>query len=170
MPGIIGHNVIGANVDVTSFNSRALVRAADLYTAVAGDVVTDVNWYGEATSGHLINMAVYDVIAGTPTNRVGAVIPFGAATYSLGWHAEAASLALVAGTVYTIAVGFTGNYTTRDDIIGIISTSFGGWPNMGATWVPGATSTRTRSQFATVGGGAPPATGIIFPCRAQLIT
>lgn len=171
---IIGNNVIetggGANPNI-SLGHRL---AAQHYTAIAGDEVTTLNWYG-GQFGFLrpasIQVAIYTVTSLIPVTRIHTAHTFVTFSGTLQWHSVTlpTPIPLVAGVTYTICFAVAvQNYNT------VFKPAFGGASQdtsttLPATWSELSLSGRIFSMYADV-VSLPPAAGIIYPCCAQLIT
>lgn len=114
---IIGSSVTGAaNASFnTGFYSRCYVGSSFAYTAVSGDTVTDVNWYGWCdTSTGTIVIGVYDItttgVNNNPANAATSLVL--SATVAVAGSSDAlwtttlgSPFALTAGRVYAVAAG-----------------------------------------------------------------
>jgi len=170
MPGIIGNN----NVEPTGGNfgtdTYALIYAATLYTAVAGDQLTHFFAYGNRGPGPTLEVAAYDFAGGVPVNRIAPSVSIAMGAADGWWSADPpAPIDLTPGTVYCIAfsgVGFPRLFNSAEPS-GI---SRDGAAPLPALWVHVGSIWFKYSVFAQVEAGAPPARRIYYPCRAQLIT
>jgi len=169
MPGIIGKNTIslfpGPSVGQSHVNQAVIWR----YTAVANDVVTDVNVYGVTSVDANAQLAIYLWTGGAVGARVHTPIAVPNNISPAQWISAPANVPLVAGLEYVIAFS-SENLTT---VFRITET----WGDSEMTviyplpdpWQAGALTSFQRSYYATVGTAAPPTTKIFYPCRAQLI-
>ena len=108
MPGIIGVPNIGALSDSTgSGNPYGSIWAGGVafYTAVAGDVVSTIEWYGKKITdpNAYVRLAVYTVVAVLPAVQVHTPVNIypGSATPSW-WSLTGLSISLTAGVTYCI--------------------------------------------------------------------
>jgi hypothetical protein len=167
---IIGKNTIGVIFSARVGSSRAHNGAIYQYTAVPGDVVTMMYAYGTVGAGDPFLVALYDVIAGVPTNQVGGVNTLCSAGPGPRWHSCVVNIPLVNGTLYTIAVA--------TQLGSVISEENTGLANMRGSadhpppdpWTTAGFSDWLDSVYAETGAAPPPVSKIIYPCRAQLIT
>ena len=141
-----------------------------LYTAVLGDIVTKLYIHGNETIAGTWYVSLYDVIAGVPTNQIGGVNIVPSAGAGDRWHSLAVNIPLTAGTIYTIAMANIGGATINEENTGLsVMRGTADWPPPDP-WTTAGFSDWLDSVYAETGAPAPPATSIIFPCRAQLIT
>ena len=143
------------------------------YTANAGDVVDQMFFRGDdnGMGGSTVELAVYDVIAGTITNMVGAsqiIVGIGA----LAWYSTGAlNIPLVAGTVYTFGQAYNGNTRQRVQT-GLANHTHEVRPNnpLQDPWPAGGVLRGwVNCAYANVTNAPPPTTSIFYPCCAQLI-
>lgn len=153
----IGYTSIGGSTDAAGSNwqPEASVGAAERYTGVTGDTVTEVAVYGAGTG--TVTVGIYVFSGGVPATRVGSAVSV-AIGATAGWYTAAASIALTNGVVYCVAIdpyedeSWTYHY---DAAGGTYSLHNAGNPiALPATWTQGSTGTGRASFYATVTSGA----------------
>lgn len=146
-----GYTTIGGTTS-TNTNANADVGATYRYTASSGDIVTDLNIYGDGTGTGSTVIAVYDWNGSVPVNRTGTV-NFDPPS-SVGWHTSSVSIPLSNGTTYVVAAQRGSGMTNfRVDTIGTASRAI----STADPWVETTTLTATYSFYATYtasGGGS----------------
>lgn len=167
---IIGKNTDGTISSTRVGSTRAHNGAIYQYTAIAGDVVTMVYARGDQVVAGNWLVAIYDVIAGVPTNQVGGVLTVPSAGAGVRWHELAVNIPLAAGTVYTIAVATNAGSTIREENTGAANMRGSADHPPPDPWTTAGFSDWLNSVYAETGAAPPPAVEIIYPCRAQLIT
>ena len=109
MPGIIGNNTVGGVTIVPTGLNRANVNALGLYTAVAGDVVDSIHFYGNnnGSPGANVDFTIYDFSGGVPVNRLNtpAINIIAGSAVSQWWSSPTGlGINLVVGITYCIAM------------------------------------------------------------------
>jgi hypothetical protein len=164
----IGRTSIGANPIARANQSRCQYGAGSEYTAIVGDVVTLFSVYGHNNggAGHW-HCALFDVAAALPVNRVHAPVDLTPTAAVAQWWTVAVNIALVAGTKYQFAVGLHGSPMIYEDNTPAPITTQCLDNTPPDPWAHFANSSAVMSAFATVGVAPPPASTIIYPCRAH---
>ncbi len=167
---IIGKNTIGALFFSSADVAFALIHSSFIHTAIAGDAVTDLQWYGRADPNHGIAIAIYDFSAPLPGNWIAAPTTWPADGFAIGWHQILVNIPLTAGVVYCIALVSDNSARFYYDTGPGVHSSQQGIGILTNPWAQTSTSDNHRSFFATVVNTAPPAPSVIRPCCAQIIT
>jgi hypothetical protein len=124
------------------------------YVAASGDTVTGFSVYGNAFgSVGSAEVGLYTVVSNVPTTKVAAAfVSIGTAA---GWNTTPMSVALTAGTRYTVCIDYDDSndlkWSIRYGTIGASATSVGqDLSALPATWTQTSTSTTASGFYATV--------------------
>ncbi len=166
----IGRTDIAANPVTRGNQSRGPAIGNMWYTAIAGDVVTLFSIYGHQGVAGFWSIAVYTTLGTTLDARINAPVTITPTNTTPQWWTAVVSIALTAGIEYGIAIGLHSSPTIYEDTAPAPITTMANDNTPPDPWVHAGNSGAVMSGFATVGAPPPPVTGIIYPCRAQLIT
>lgn len=154
----IGYTSIGGTTDAAQSNwqPEAVIGAAERYTGVTGDTVTEVAVYGAGGAAN-VTVGIYVYSGGVPTTRVGSAVTVAVGS-GAGWYTAAASIALTNGVEYCVAIDpyedaswtyhydpGTGNYSLHN---------VGNPVSLPATWTQGSGGGGSASVYATVTASA----------------
>jgi hypothetical protein len=150
-----GYSTLGANDYGATPNNYVDNAVSNRYTAITGDVVTQLSFGGFCLSGgpYTVQVGIYVFSGGVPTTLVGS----GTITVSAGspaWTSISVNIPLTAGVVYVVAFGNKSNdnlhylFDTTDTVS--IDGNGGALSN---PWVETSTSTGNISMYATVSNG-----------------
>ena len=172
---IIGRNTLGFAFINGIIGGYGNANAPNHYTAVAGDTVATLNWYGHSDRGiNTVNIAIYQVTNDLPNARLGPVLSTSVASSATStWYSitYATPITLNPGTTYTIAFGIQNSFWSVDLIhflAGEDTSKDGGGGILPFIWdhisfQPGVTYPNYAEVIHT------PPTSILRPCCAQIM-
>jgi hypothetical protein len=146
----IGYTSVGATNGVGAGSACSCnIFAAALYTAVSGDVINKLWFYGNSSVAGTLPAAIYDVSGGVPVNRLAAQANIQLAVAPSAWHSLNVSQALVASTVYASAFIVINTTTTYWDVVGGNQHSRAFSATMPNPWVHTSYNTSRYSMYAS---------------------
>ena len=168
---IVGYNIVAASAANILAQNDGHRDAARHYTAIAGDQLQELYWYGSDAfgAGTAVQMALYTVVASIPATRVHAPVTIPVtASVAQWWSQLGLTVNLVAGTTYCVCWWPVGTLRYQRDVGGNDSRDNTG--AMPAAWTETGIVGRIASAFGVINPVTPPAPSIYRPCCAQLIT
>lgn len=151
-----GYTTIGSsNTSLANAKSQGLLR--NTYTASAGDMITNLNLYGNlnGAGSQSVDIGVYTFSGGVPVSLVGSVGTLTINSTTPQWWSTNVSINLSAGVTYTIAFGhlvlspgFTGYFDAPGGNANSNEASAAG-SSLPSTWTNQTTGTLLFSAYAT---------------------
>jgi hypothetical protein len=103
--GTAGYTGI-AGTPIGLSNGRCLIGASYTHEAAAGETITWLHLYSRTTDDSAsVGLAVYSIVDGSPSVRLGAVATLAVTRTTAGWDSVQVNLVMAEGIRYGIAVG-----------------------------------------------------------------